>query len=60
MDDVPGWSFKMSEESNSHYCVRGAGPRGMSVERHGSDPEELDREARADARELNSRLGLAS
>ncbi len=57
MDEVPGWTFKVTEELNGHYCIRGLGPGGMTVERHGSNPNELENEARADARELNSRLG---
>lgn len=53
MSDVPGWTFAVSEESAGHYCARGTGPRGMTVERHSSDPEEALSDAKVDAAELS-------
>ena len=58
MTEVPGWSFAVTEESAGHYCARGYGPRGMTVERHSVDPDEALAEAANNAPELNSRARL--
>ena len=51
-----GWAFAVKELSAGCYRVTGVGPGGMSVERVGSDEEELLFAAIADAEELNSRI----
>lgn len=56
--EVPGWEFSVEEVSQSHYRVIGKGPRGMTVERDGSDDAEVMRSAARDAAELNRRAGL--
>jgi len=56
MSEVPGWTFTLTEESAGHYCVRGQGPRGMTVERQSSDPDEALAAAPSDAADLDGRL----
>jgi hypothetical protein len=51
-----GWAFAVKEVSAGYYRVTGVGPGGMSVERVGSDEEELLFAAIADAEELNRRI----
>jgi hypothetical protein len=51
-----GWAFAVKEVSAGCYRVTGIGPRGMSVERLGSDEEELLISVIADAEELNRRI----
>ncbi len=57
MRELPGWTFRVSEESAGHYCARGHGPHGMSVERHDADPDAVLEAAIADARDLGDRRG---
>ena len=53
-----GWAFGVKEVSTGCYRVTGIGPAGMSVERVGSDEEELLLAVIADAEELNRRRTL--
>lgn len=36
-----GWSFTITEVSNGVYRVRGVGPGGVAIERHGTDDDAL-------------------
>lgn len=41
MPDVPGWSFTVEEVSAGVYRVRGVDRSGRSVEKTGTEPEEI-------------------
>jgi hypothetical protein len=51
-DPLSGWTFDVEEVSNSVYRIRGRDAAGRTVERTGTDPDELMAESRQVARRL--------
>lgn len=47
--DLPGWSFTVEERSVGVYVALGRDESGRSVQRSGTDPDELLDQCRADA-----------
>lgn len=48
-----GWSFTITEVSNGMYRVRGVGPDGLAIERHGTDDDALLFQLIEDAEKLS-------
>ena len=49
-----GWSFTITEVSNGMYQVRGVGPDGVAIERHGTDDDTLLFQLIEDAEKLST------
>jgi len=49
-DDLPNWTFEVSEVSAGVYCVSGKNKSGISVELTGIDPDKLLSECKDYAR----------
>jgi hypothetical protein len=48
-----GWSFTVTEVTAGMYRVRGVGPDGLVIERHGPDDDDLLARLIADAEKLS-------
>lgn len=50
-----GWSFTVTEVTAGMYRVRGVGPDGLTIERHGPDDDSLLNNLIADSIKLAAR-----
>lgn len=57
MKDLDGWTFTVDEVSMGVYEATGVDAAGHKVQRKGTDTDELLRDVREDARELQRELG---
>jgi len=53
---VPGWFFRVAEESIGHYHAEGTDLWGRRVSRHGDEPDPILEQCYEDARSINARL----
>lgn len=57
--ETPGWRFFVEEVSMGIYQVKGTDGLGRTVERTGTDPNELLRQCKGDAMEIIQKEGKA-